>query len=158
MFSITDSKNVIRLHLLSSFVPPRGRAKTGKTYWKPSISEAREGLFLQVKIPGDIESAIQEKIDFMYKKGLTVQPYMITVGSNLCNVQAFYVIIDSKIYETKTFLESLKFCFQAYFVLDLQYTPESQHLWFLLQWELFNIISEKDINIPFVSDLLQFKS
>lgn len=72
-FSITDSKNVIRLHLLS-LVPPRDRAKTGKTYWKPSISEAREDyLFLQVKFPGDIESAIQEKIDFMYKEGLTVQ-------------------------------------------------------------------------------------
>lgn len=70
----------------------------------------------------------------------------------------FNVIIDNKIYETRIFLEFLKFCFQAYFVLDLQYTPESQHLWFLLQWELFNIISEKDINIPFVSDLLQFKS
>lgn len=73
-----------------SLVSPRDRAKTGKTYWKPSISEAREGLFLQVKIPGDIESAIQEKINFMYKKGLTVQSYMITVGSNLCNVQCYY--------------------------------------------------------------------
>ncbi|XP_071641855.1 uncharacterized protein [Temnothorax longispinosus] len=154
----TDSKNVIRSYLLSSLVPPRGRAKTGKIYWKPSVSEARDGLFLQVKIPGDIESAKQEKIDFMYKKGLTIQPYIIVVGPNLCNIHAFYVIIDSKTYETKTFLDALKFCFEAYFVLDLKYTPESQHLWFLLQWEVFNIISENDINIPFMNDILRFKT
>ncbi|XP_024884701.1 uncharacterized protein LOC112462870, partial [Temnothorax curvispinosus] len=154
----TDSKNVIRSYLLSSLVPPRGRAKTGKVYWKPSVSEARDGLFLQVKIPGDIESAKQEKIDFMYKKGLTIQPYIIVVGPNLCNIHAFYVIIDSKTYETKTFLDALKFCFEAYFVLDLKYTPESQHLWFLLQWEVFNIISANDINIPFMNDILRFKT
>jgi len=49
-------------------VPPRGRARTGKNYWKPSISEARDGFFLQIKIPGDTEKAKQEKIDFMFKR------------------------------------------------------------------------------------------
>lgn len=89
MFAFTDSKTAIRLFLLSSLVPPRGRARTGKIYWKPSISEAKDGLFLQVKIPGDIEKVKQEKIDFMYKRNLTVQPYIIIVGPNLSNIHAF---------------------------------------------------------------------
>ncbi|KYQ46880.1 hypothetical protein ALC60_14110 [Trachymyrmex zeteki] len=93
----------------------------------------------------------------MFKKGLTVQPYMIIVGPNLCNVHTFYVIIDNKSYQTKTFLAALQFCFQTYFILDLKYTPESQHLWFLLQWELFNIVCENDRNVPFINDILQFK-
>jgi len=135
-------------------VPPRGRARTGKNYWKPSISEARDGLFLQVKIPGDIEKAKQEKIDFMFKRNLTVQPYIIIVGPNLSNIHAFYVIIDNINYQTATLLDALKFCFQVYFILDIKYSPESKYLWFLFQWELFNIECEKDIKIPFINDLL----
>lgn len=154
IFLFIDSKTAIRLFLLSSLVPPRSRARTSKIYWKPSISEARDGLFLQVKIPGDIEIVKQEKINFMYKKGLTVQPYIITVGPNLSNVHTSYVIIDGKNYQTTTLLNALKFCFQTYFVLDVKYTPESQHLWFLLQWELFNITSNEDIKIPFINDIL----
>jgi len=138
-------------------VPPRHRAKGGKTFWKPSISEARDGLVLQVKIPGDIESSKSEKTNFMYKKGLTVQPYIIIVGPTLTNVHAFYVVIENINYQTKTLLDALKFCFETYFVLDVKYPSESQHLWYLLQWELFNVISDKDIQIPFINDILQFK-
>lgn len=137
-------------------MPPRSRARMGKTYWKPSISEARDGLFLQVRIPSDIAKVKQEKINFMYKKGLTVQPYIIIVGPNLSNIHAFYVVIDDQNYQLATLLDALKFCFQTYFILDVKYTPESEHLWFLLQWELFNIICEKDIKIPFLNDILQF--
>lgn len=158
IFFIRDSKNAIRLFLLSSLVPPRHRARTGKkTFWKTSVSEARDGLFLQVKIPGDIESSKLEKRNFMYKKGLTVQPYIIIVGPTLTNIHAFYVVIDDKNYETKTLLDALRFCFQLYFVLDIMYLSESQHLWYLLQWELFSVTSDKDINIPFLNDIVQFK-
>jgi len=93
----------------------------------------------------------------MYKKGLTVQPYILIVGSSLNNVHSFYVIINNKSYQISTLLDALKFCFQTYFVLDINYTPESQHLWYLIQWELFNVISDKDIKILFLNDLLQFK-
>lgn len=157
IFSITDSKTAIRLFLISCLVPPRGRARTGKTFWKPSISEARDGICLHVKIPGDIETAKQNKVNCMYKKGLTVQPYVLIVGSHLYNVHSFYVIIDNKNYQISTLLDALKFCFQVYFVLDIKYTPESQHLWYLMQWELFNITSNNDLKIPFLNDLLQFK-
>lgn len=96
---MTDSKTAIRLFLLFCLVPPRGRARTGKKFWKPSVSEARDGIFLHVKIPGDIETAKQNMINCMYKKGLTVQPYILIVGSNLNNVHSFYVIIDNKNYK-----------------------------------------------------------
>jgi len=85
------SKTAIRLFLLSCLV--RDRARTGKTFWKPSIFEARDGIFLHVKIPGDIETAKQNKINCMYKKGLTIQPYILIIGSNLNNVHSFYIII-----------------------------------------------------------------
>lgn len=61
------------------------------------------------------------------------------------------------IIKAATFLDALKFCFQTYFILDIKYSPESQHLWFLFQWELFNIVSEEDVKIPFLNDILQFK-
>ncbi|KYQ49656.1 hypothetical protein ALC60_11270, partial [Trachymyrmex zeteki] len=103
----------------------------------------------------DIETAKQNKIDCMYKKGLTVQPYILIVGSNLNNVHSYYVIINNKNYQLSTLLDALKFCFQTYFALDLKYAPESQHLWYLFQRELFNITSDKDVKILFLNDLLQ---
>lgn len=109
-------------------MPPRGRARTGKIHWKPSISEARDGIFLQVKIPGDIEKVKQEKIDFMYKRNLTVQPYIIIVGLNLSNIHAFYVILDGINYKTTTLLDALKFCFETYFIFDKVFTREQTPL------------------------------
>jgi len=105
----------------------RGRARTGKVFWKLSISKARDDIFLHVKIPADIETAKQSKTDCIYKKGLTVQLY-INVGSNLNNVHSFYMIIDNKNYQLNTLLDALIFCFQAYFALDIKYAPECQHL------------------------------
>ncbi|KAL0110647.1 hypothetical protein PUN28_013912 [Cardiocondyla obscurior] len=152
-----NSKTAIRLFLLSSLVPPRHRARTGKTFWKPSIAETRDGLFLQVKVPGDIETSKLEKRKFLYKKGLTVQPYIVVVGPTLTNIYAFYVIIKDKNYQTNTLFDAIKFCFQTYFVFDLKYPTECQHLWYLMQWELFNVTYDKDIKIPFLNDILQCK-
>lgn len=64
-------------------------------------------FFLHVKIPGDIETAKQNKINSMYKKGLTLQPYILIIESNLNNVHSFYVIIDNKNYKLSTLLVML---------------------------------------------------
>jgi len=69
-------------------------------------------------------------------------------------IQIHFMLLLIIRFQTSTLLE-VKFCFQAYFVLDMKYTLESQHLWYLLQWEVFNIKSEKDIKIPFINDLIQ---
>ncbi|KAJ3652978.1 hypothetical protein Zmor_018899 [Zophobas morio] len=62
----TDSKNAIKLYLLFSLVPVKGRTRIGQKHWKPSRTESRDGFFLHVKVPGDIEKAKQEKIDSNY--------------------------------------------------------------------------------------------
>ena len=51
--------------MLFSLVPVKGRTRIGQKHWKPSRTESRDGFFLHVKVPGDIEKAKQEKIDLI---------------------------------------------------------------------------------------------
>ncbi|XP_044760070.1 uncharacterized protein LOC123317551 [Coccinella septempunctata] len=148
----SDSKHTISLYLIPSLVPPRGRTKvSGNKQWKPSITESRDGIFLHVKVPGDIERANKE---FMYQRGLTVQPYLIIVGQSLSNVTSAYVVINNNLYNTVSVLDAVDFCFKAYHMLDAKYSYESHHIWYLIQWSLYSLYTKSDIKIPFIQDCL----
>ncbi|CAH0547426.1 unnamed protein product [Brassicogethes aeneus] len=148
-----DSKNAIRLYLLASLVPPRGRTKLGRQHWKPSLPESRDGLFVHVNIAGDIERAKKNRTDFMYRKNLTVQPYVLIVGPSLSNVSCSYVIINEHMYKTPSVLSALDICFKAYKVLDAKYSYECQHLWLLIQWHIYNLKCKFDPKVPFIEDI-----
>lgn len=51
LFHVTDSKDACSLMLLAALCPPNTRINTsGKTFWKPTIVESREGFILHVKV------------------------------------------------------------------------------------------------------------
>ena len=58
-----------------------------------------------MKSVGDVEEqnnpfAESAKIESMYARGLTVQPYILLVGSALSNITASYMIINNYMYKT----------------------------------------------------------
>ncbi|KAB0803155.1 hypothetical protein PPYR_00125 [Photinus pyralis] len=150
----SDSRRAIQLYLLASLVPPKGRTKVKKLHWKPSITEAREGVFVHVLTPGDIEQAKKQKINSMYSKGLTVQPYFIIIGPSLNNISQTLVIINQNTYQCNSILEALDFCFKSYIVLDAKYPFQSQHLWYLIQWIVYKYRAATDPKILFINDLV----
>lgn len=135
-------------------MPPKSSTVVSKTHWKPSVAEAREGLFFHVKTPGDIEKSKKEQIDRKYSKGLTVQPYLIILGQNLSNVSKSYVVLNNVTYECSSVLDALNFCYQAYQVLDALYPFECRHIWSLIQWNIYKYRSKRDPRIPYISDLV----
>ncbi|XP_031357890.1 uncharacterized protein LOC116181643 [Photinus pyralis] len=148
----TDSKRAVQLYLLPSLVPPRGRIKAKGKQWKPSITECRDGLFVHVKLPGDIDKAKRDKVDFMYNRGQTVQPYVILVGPSLNNVTGFYVVINDNLYKCISVFDALDFCFKSHHIFDAKYSFESHHIWYLIQWQVYNLKTKSDLKIPFVQD------
>lgn len=157
-FFVIDSRRAIQLYLLAPLIPPKTRTKIKKLHWKPSVTEAREGYLIHVCHPGDIEKAKKCKIDAMFAKGLTVQPYIIIVGQNLNNITQALVVINEHTYSCQSVLEALDFCFKAFIVLDAQYPFQSQHIWYLIQWLVYKISTQRDPKILFVNDILNFNN
>ena len=117
------------------------------------MTECRDGLFILVKSVGDIETAKSEKIESMYARGLTVQPYILLVGSALSNITASYVIINNYMYKTVSVSDALDFCFKVFHVLDAKYPFESEHIWLLIQKSVYKIDTKTDKKIPSIQDL-----
>lgn len=135
--------------MLPLLIPPRGRTRAAGKQWKPSIKECWDGLFLHVKSPVDIENVEDEKIDFMYHRGVTVQPYIIIVAPSLSKVTVYIVI--NNVYKSISVLDASDFCSKSYHILDAKYSFETHHTWYLFQWLLVKLCGKyfKSYNLVF---------
>ena len=84
--------------------------------------------------------------------GLTVQPYIIAVGSDA--IHAVYVVVDSKKYEVPTVLKAVDICFKAFQALHAAYPVESYPVWIFLQRAVFDITTKWDREVISVNSLL----
>lgn len=50
MFVKIESKAIVQLCALSYMIPPRGRVRTKKGHWKPSMIECEDSLVIHVKV------------------------------------------------------------------------------------------------------------
>lgn len=152
---ISDSKVAIQLHLLPSLIPPRGRTRgPNKKTWKPSTSESRDSLFIHIKTPGDIDKIKQERVDFTFAKGITLQPYLILVGPSLNNITSALVVVNGTEYKCQSVIDAVNFCFKLYQILDANYPQESRHLWYLIQWRVFKYFNKADPQIPLIAEFV----
>lgn len=87
------------------------------------------------------------KKEFVF--GLTVQPYILIVGSIFQNgnasdhIQSFVVINDTK-YELETPLKAVDVCFKAFFTLNYKYPFEGEQVWTFIQKYFFEINTYND--------------
>ena len=86
----------------------------------------------------------------MYEMGLHVQPFVIVVGPSDTELNHFYIRVDNIMYESSSFLSSLDTLFKIYITLNVAYPKESENLCYFIQWYLFQIKTDVDIQIPFV--------
>lgn len=85
---------------------------------------------------------------------LTVQPYIIVVGPTLDNIEAYFISIDSILYSVSTAFEAIDICFKAFHVLGATYPPASDHLWYLIQYELYNFSTKFDRPIGYIIEVM----
>lgn len=128
--------------------------QVGKSHWKPSVSECRDGLVIHVKLVGDIEVAKKSQVDAKFSKGMTVQPYILLIGHTLNNVTGAFVILNDMSYKCLSVLDALDFCYKIYQVFDAEYPFEAKHIWYLIQWNIYKNFDKNDPKLPFINDLI----
>jgi len=75
---------------------------------------------------------------------LTVQPYIIVVGPSLDKIVSFFVAVDTTLYNVKSVFEAIDACFKIFHALNVTYPAASQHIWLLIQRELYQFTTKSD--------------
>lgn len=84
---------------------------------------------------------------------MTIQPYII-VGATLAEVNGFYVCIDKVLYQVSTALATVDLCFKIFHVFDVNYPPESEHIWYIMQLCLYKFSIKYDKQILYVMPII----
>lgn len=71
------------------------------------------------------------------------------------NVQNVYVIMDKIQYKCESVLKSIDLLFKLFFVLNIKYPVQSEHIWQLIENGIFLIEVTKKI-CPNIQDVLKY--
>lgn len=108
-----------------------------------------------MQLPGDVQNAIEKKRDKMYELGLPVQPFIVLVGPDIStSVEKIYVCIDGRLCESPSVLKALDIALKTFLAYHVRYPPESEHLWYLLQWGIYEIQTTSDEKIPSIFNII----
>ncbi|XP_066600970.1 uncharacterized protein [Prorops nasuta] len=149
-----DSKIAVQLSLLAYMIPPKGRICTRKKHFKPSMAECEESIIVHVTIAGDVTRVREEKARAMQQLGLTVQPYIIVVGPSLKDIYTTFVCVDTILYTVPTVLKAIDICFKTFHTFDANYPSQSEHIWYLIQLELYKFTTRYDKKISYILEII----
>lgn len=149
LFCVSASKDAIIALCLHAVIQPvttikvSGSDKKKKNIWRPSIAASQDSFFCQINTINDLDRKVQQKNDQSAKLGLSQQPYVIGVGE-ISAIETYYVIIDEIRYKFDNFVKALDICFKSHYVLNIDYSKESQLIWLFIQIYFFNIRHAND--------------
>lgn len=90
----------------------------------------------------------------MYQIGLNVQPYIIVVGPTLAEISSFFVSVDKILYNVTSALNAIDTCFKIFHVFNIEYPAASDHIWVLIQRELYNFTTKYDKTPPYIVEII----
>jgi len=81
--------------------------------------------------------------------GLTVQPYILIVGSVFEEINSeeriqSFLVINNTNYKLETPLKAVDTCFKSFFTLNYKYPVEGEHVWAFFQKYFFEINTDTD--------------
>lgn len=108
-------------------------------------------LFFQSE--NNIQVSIDHKFDYIKKKNLNMQPFLIAVGS-IDEIEHFFVILGTAKYRFESIVMAIDFCLKLHFVLNLNYSPFCCQLWTFIQKYFFQIKTKYDVTYTSVTAAL----
>ncbi|XP_066590164.1 uncharacterized protein [Prorops nasuta] len=151
---IEDTKVACQFLLLPHLISPRGRVKSGSRHWKPSISECKDSLIMFIANADEINTVIEKRINLLEEFGQTLQPFVMVIGPTIGKIISAYICVNEIMYLAENVLKAIDICFKIFFVLNIQYSPESEHIWLLIQKYIYNINSNCDKKCSLVNEIL----
>lgn len=74
----------------------------------------------------------------MEKYNLTLQPFIVAVGS-LQKLEVVYVVINDEKYAFQDVTHSVDFCFKSFFALRAKYPVSCELIWTFIQKEIYGL-------------------
>ncbi|XP_065093331.1 uncharacterized protein LOC135714001 [Ochlerotatus camptorhynchus] len=134
-----DARNYVIVSLLAHILPRTHVKCIGKKIWKPSYSEAQEGVVIHVKQLSDLESTLSRLFKGCRDRGISSAPFIIVRGPDWRNPTSFTVWNNVVSYKLPSFLKALDVCIKIYKAYDINFPPQSAVIWNLLSSYLFEI-------------------
>lgn len=155
-FSVSEEASSVAAFLVLPFlfsaVPTK--RKRGKSTWKPSKTEMKDGFITHIKSHSELQETITRRKDKFFQLGLTLQPLVIIVGPNINEITQYFVYVNGTYYLLNSILSSVDCCFKAIHALNLEYPLESIPIWSFVQKGFYQINTAWDTEFVSVNSLL----
>ncbi|KYQ57408.1 hypothetical protein ALC60_03631 [Trachymyrmex zeteki] len=89
----------------------------------------------------------------MFEMNLTIQSYIIVVGPTLTKI-SFFISLDKTLYKVSSAFEAIDTCFKIFHVLNVAYPVASDHIWLLIQRELYHFTTKNDKNQSYILEII----
>jgi hypothetical protein len=87
---------------------------------------------------------VSNRLEVLAQKGISLQPYLVFIGS-VHNIKKYKLVFTKDIiYDFDAPLPALDALFKSFFALDSLYPVESRHIWTFLQQVVYKIETPQD--------------
>ncbi|XP_060857757.1 uncharacterized protein LOC132935282 [Metopolophium dirhodum] len=117
--------------------------------WRPSKVEQAAAFITFIPDVGELKTLHNSKIEKALQFGLTLQPYVVIVGST-----EIFTVVNNIYFKLKTPLKGLDVCIKTFFSLNVHYPAESEQVWFFIQKYFYDINLKSYKNILSVQTLI----
>lgn len=93
-----------------------------------------------------MERAKRRKRENAAKLKGTVQPYIIIVGPQFTEIEAFYIIIDDVMYKMENILKAVDILYKIFQVLNVKYPTGCEQVWLFIQQYVYERTTQWDKN------------
>ena len=138
-----DSRNAALLWSLHAYLVPTQKkvqvdANGKKNVTKFTIKDSQESCIFFATTHQQVE----DHITYKKSKSESVQPFLIVVGNNICEVEHIYLYFDGIKYIFKNFVRALDICFKIFYLFNLEY-PIDSSFWQFIDAYFYNVNSGK---------------
>ncbi|XP_013870629.1 uncharacterized protein LOC106522237 [Austrofundulus limnaeus] len=126
----TDAVGELALRQLPALLPPTaykvGRGR-GSEVVRHTVKECSLA-FIDHKPPGT------NMVEYLHEAMASrPYPYVLTLGNDKEHASQTFVITAGQALEQDTLLQAIDVCFKAFFILDIKYPKQCEHVWEFLQ-------------------------
>ncbi|KAL0105535.1 hypothetical protein PUN28_016899 [Cardiocondyla obscurior] len=141
--------------LLAHLFPSKKIIRHNKQFYKPSIADAKESIIKRIHTCGDVtinQESLKKKAEEL---NITVQPYILIVGTTLDDIRNHFISIDDVLYSVNFTLEAVDLCFKVFQVFHMNYPIFSEHLWIIIQRGIYNFTTKWDTVFPNIEHVIK---
>lgn len=109
---------------------------------------------MHVSTANDLYIAVKKLTDDSVASKTTVQPIICVVGTDLSDIQDFYVYYFNTYYKLPNIMKSIDVCFKIFHVFNLKYPLECSAVWNLIQKYIYDIHTDYDEKTALLETLI----